>query len=326
MFSYEPLKTVKRSVIVDTDIGPDVDDVGALVVLFKLAQKYGVSVLGVVNCTSNEYGNGAIDVVSRYCGFDGVPIGQTAKKEFLDDETTRQYNRYLTQHFSSVYGPQGKRPEEAVAMYRRILAAAADNSVVLVTIGPLNNIGSLLCSGPDEYSSKDGRTLVSEKVYAVVTMGGSTGSHRREYNIVCDGEASAEFLRDCPVPVIFSGVELGERIQVPFREVPENAEENPVYQSYRLYMQEYHKSPVCHSAGFDLTAVQFAFEGEGEYYNLRGPGEMLVFPEEDYATEFMMNEAGTHYSMEPAQSHEALGRVFEEFVWHAHEDWSAVEK
>ena len=36
MFKYEPLKDVKRSVIVDTDIGPDVDDVGALVVLFKV--------------------------------------------------------------------------------------------------------------------------------------------------------------------------------------------------------------------------------------------------------------------------------------------------
>lgn len=60
MFEYEPLKKVKRSVIVDTDIGPDVDDVGALVVLRKVAQKYDVPVLRIVNCTSNIYGNDAI--------------------------------------------------------------------------------------------------------------------------------------------------------------------------------------------------------------------------------------------------------------------------
>ena len=82
MFCYEPLKDVKRSVIVDTDIGPDVDDVGALVVLFKLAQKYDVPVLGVVNCTSNVYGNGAIDVVARYCGAGEIAIARRPKKIF----------------------------------------------------------------------------------------------------------------------------------------------------------------------------------------------------------------------------------------------------
>ncbi len=324
MFEYEPLKKVKRSVIVDTDIGPDVDDVGALVVLHKLAQKYGVEVLGIVNCTSNVYGNGAIDVVSRYCGAKDIPVGQTSKQNFLDDETTRQYNKYLTEHFGSDYAPGGARKaEDAVKLYRRLLAAAPDKSVVIVTIGPLNNMGELLRSTADEVSEKDGLTLIKEKVYAVVTMGGSTESHRREYNIVCDGDASALFAEKLPVPVVFSGVEMGERIKVLFREAPENAGENPVYQAYRLYSQEFHNWEICGSCGFDLTAVQFAFEGEGEYYRLSAPGRMLVVPEEDYATEFVPDETGTHYSMIQVCTQDEICAALEEFVHTADKDWSS---
>ena len=324
MFKYEPLKDVKRSVIVDTDIGPDVDDVGALVVLFKLAEKYDIPVLGVVNCTSNVYGNGAIDAVARYCGAGEITIGQTEKKDFLDDETTRQYNRFLTQRFSPEYGPEGrKKPEDATKLYRRLLAAAEDKSVVIVTIGPLNNMGALMRSTADEYSPLDGCALIEKKVHAVVTMGGSTEIHRREYNIVCDGEASALFAEKLPVPVIFSGVELGERILVFFHEVPENAEENPIYIAYHLYSEVYHKASKCCSCGFDLTAVQFAFEGEGEYYRLSAPGTMKVFPEEDYATEFAVDPKGTHYSMEVVCSNEKICSALESFVLNADKDWKA---
>lgn len=325
MFSYEPLKESKRSVIVDTDIGPDVDDVGALVVLFKLAQKYDVPVLGIVNCTSNPYGNGAIDVVARYCGAEGVAIGQTAAADFLYDDSTSSYNKYLTEYFRSGYAPQGgKEPEEAVCMYRRLLANAQDKSVVIVTIGPLNNIGALLKSEGDEISPLSGIELIRQKVYAFVTMAGSTESCRREYNIVCDGEASALALTKLPVPIIFSGVELGEKIRVPFREVPENAQENPVYQAYRLYSQVFRGLPGCESAGYDLTAVQFAFEGEGEFYKLSTPGCMVVHTDEEYATEFVRDETGTHFSMERICTLEKICGTLENLLLHADKDWSTA--
>ena len=35
-FLFEPLRTVRRSLILDTDIGPDCDDVGALAVMYIL--------------------------------------------------------------------------------------------------------------------------------------------------------------------------------------------------------------------------------------------------------------------------------------------------
>ena len=102
-FEFEPLKKVKRSIIVDKDIGPDCDDVGALVVLHRLAQKYDIQVLGIINCTSNPYGTGAIDVVSTFCGNKDIPIGMYTEPGFLYNDDAMAYNKYISEHFNFIY-------------------------------------------------------------------------------------------------------------------------------------------------------------------------------------------------------------------------------
>jgi inosine-uridine nucleoside N-ribohydrolase len=52
---------------------------------------------------------------------------------------------------------------DAVELYRQILAAQPDHSVVIVSIGFLTNISNLLRSGPDQYSSLTGVELVNQK-------------------------------------------------------------------------------------------------------------------------------------------------------------------
>ena len=114
---FEPLKKIKRSIIVDTDIGPDCDDVGALVVLHKLAKKYDIPVLGIINCTSNPYGTGAIDVINNFCSNSDIPIGMYSKPGFLCDEDTMAYNKTISERFATQYEPVGnKQPEDAVRL------------------------------------------------------------------------------------------------------------------------------------------------------------------------------------------------------------------
>ena len=67
---YEALKYKKRSIILDTDIGPDCDDVGAIAVLISYAKEYGNKILGICNCTSNIYGTATIDALKDYCKAD----------------------------------------------------------------------------------------------------------------------------------------------------------------------------------------------------------------------------------------------------------------
>lgn len=64
-----------KKMIIDTDIGPDCDDAGALAVAFQLAESAGVEIAGLCNCTSNPYGSGAIDAIASYYGC-RIPIGE----------------------------------------------------------------------------------------------------------------------------------------------------------------------------------------------------------------------------------------------------------
>ncbi len=321
-FQFEPLKQVRRGVLVDTDIGPDCDDVGALAVLHALAKRYHVPILGIVNCTSNPYGCGAIDVIGRYCGGGEFPIGMYEKEGFLNGEETMSYNRYLTEVFGSSYGPDGGRsPEAALSLYRRMLAQAEDGSVMLITISPLNNLAGLLRSSGDDVSPKSGLTLVAEKVYAIVSMAGCTQSKQREYNIVCDGDAAQIFLEEVPVPVIYSGVELGLSVFSGFESVPpKNAEHNPVFQAYRLFGETVLHTRDYQNRSFDLTAVHFAFEGEGEYYRLAGPGSMRIDRLAEDATEFVHHAEGTQYYLNLFCERQRLSSVLNGYLRNAGND------
>ena len=98
---FESIKMKKRSVILDTDIGPDCDDVGALAVMFSYAKELGVEVLGVNNCTSNPYGAPAIDGIREYCKMPEFKIGAYPKAGFYADAMT--YNKYVAENFSTKY-------------------------------------------------------------------------------------------------------------------------------------------------------------------------------------------------------------------------------
>ena len=62
---------------------------------------------------------------------------------------------------------------DAVSVYRQVLAAAEDHSVVISAIGFATNIADLLRSGPDDHDSRNGNDLVAAKVKTVVWQGGA---------------------------------------------------------------------------------------------------------------------------------------------------------
>src|SRR5207237_4193332 len=67
-------------VIFDTDIGPDVDDVGAAAILNALADNGEARILAMGACTSSEWGAPCLDAINTYYGRPDIPIG-TIKSE-----------------------------------------------------------------------------------------------------------------------------------------------------------------------------------------------------------------------------------------------------
>ena len=93
---------------------------------------------------------------------------------------------------------------------------------------------------------------------------------------------------------------------------PEEAEKhphNPIVESYRLYTKGFAKEGF--NSTFDLTAVQFAFEGVGDLYTLTKPGRLEFYnadPEqfEEDATRFLEDENGNIFFMVKKASDEEI--------------------
>lgn len=196
-------------IIFDTDMGPDYDDVGALTMLHSFADSGKAEILATM--ASNQYALVApsIDVINTYFGRPGIPVG--APK-------THGVNIGCSQHWtdSLVAGyrhsiKSTSQAQDAVTLYRTILAAQPDTSVVIVTVGFLTNLNDLLFSKPDAISPLSGQDLVKKKVNRLVAMAGKfpAGS---EFNVKEDASASKHVFDNWPTRIILSGFEIGSKI------------------------------------------------------------------------------------------------------------------
>ena len=272
---FEPLKMKKRSVILDTDIGPDCDDVGALAVLFSYARENDVPILGVCNCTSNKYGTATVDAIREYCEYPELALGAYSKPGFYED--AQRYNKYIADTYSSKHKNGTLEVLSHVDFYRSLLASAEDDSVVIVTIGMFNAFADFLRSEGDGYSPLSGIELAKKKISSVVSMAAVLPAGR-EFNVICDYEASKFVFDNCPAPMYLSDFKLGYSIFTGYE--PSDAEKyknNPIFDSYWLYTND--RARPGFNRSFDLTAVQFAFEGEGELYSLGESGRLEFFNE-----------------------------------------------
>jgi inosine-uridine nucleoside N-ribohydrolase len=91
----------------------------------------------------------------------------------------------------------------------------------------------------------------------------------KEFNIEEDVEAVKFVFENFKKTTVFSGFEVGEKIMTGYSEKPENAENNPIYDCYRLYSGN--ENPPYLRESWDLTAVQYAFEGNGNFYETSKP-------------------------------------------------------
>ncbi len=250
--AYTPLCKNKRTVIFDTDMGPDCDDAGALAILLRLADKYGVRIGAVCNCTSNPYANGCIRAICEYYGYEDIKIGQHKGKEILPGHD--KYNKPVVKKFCK-YENSACHADDAKDIYLEILKDAPDKSVVIITAGTLTNAAEVLESDS---------LLFNKKVESIVSMA-CKFPDGEEFNVASDPLAFNTVIENFRNTMIFSGYEIGNKIKTGF---DEEQKDNPVYVAYKEFVGG--RAPYLNKS-FDLTAVQYAFEGNTSFYSLSKP-------------------------------------------------------
>lgn len=182
-----------RRLIIDTDAGFDVDDVGALCVANALADDQEIVLVAVAHTNAFAKGIGAVSALMTYYGRGDVPLG-SYKGPWARDPTAGAHPRHTADRYVSDLAdnfPAAVRSSAAVptatAVYRRELARQPDKSVHMVSIGITTNMRDLVQSGPDAYSPWTGAELIARKVAQMVWMDGA-------YNFGCAQHATWNWL------------------------------------------------------------------------------------------------------------------------------------
>ena len=221
------------NIILDTDMGGDCDDVGALFILHGAVERGEVKLLATMGCTSSDAIAPCLDAMNTWFGRSEIPVGTLKDPALLANPG---YPGEIIKHFPHKL-QSGKDYPDAVKLYREILAKQPDSSVVVLAVGPLRNIANLLKSKPDEASPLDGPSLIKKKVKLLSVMGGTYPPHANtkdgEWNFVQDPAAASLVCSAWPTPVLFNGEGgstcSGRRVTY---EMPEH---NPLTMAYRLY-------------------------------------------------------------------------------------------
>lgn len=209
-------------VIFDTDIGGDIDDALALALIHRFADQGYCELLGITLTNANPNVAPFVAAENALYGRPEIPIGVPERAGRNTDNYPSATLAKKDADGQALYPvPEGGKTEDAVALLRRLLAQADDNSVVMIQVGFSTNLAALLDSPPDDVSPLSGKELAAKKVRLTSVMGGAfaldpTAEKYRdhiEWNIKNDVPAAQKLAEEWPSQIVFSGYEVGDRIK-----------------------------------------------------------------------------------------------------------------
>lgn len=210
-----------REFLLGTDWWTDCDDAVALRLLARAHKAGEIRLLGIgINACMTDSAASVAGFL-RLGGMEEIPLG-------LDRAATDFGGTPRYQHRLARYAPDwsNDRAEDAIGLYRRLLAAAQE-PVEIVEIGYPQVLAGLLTSGPDAFSPLDGVELMRQKARKCWVMAGKWDEDPgRENNFTRNArsrQAGAVFCRLCPVPVTFLGWEAGATVISGNELAPEDA-------------------------------------------------------------------------------------------------------
>lgn len=259
-------------IIFDTDFGPDYDDVGAIALLHALADSGEANILATIACNKQPWAAAALNVFNTYFKRPAIPIG-VPKGDAVNIPAWQKWDSVVVARYPHRIRTNDEAMD-AVALYRKILAAQPDGSVTVVTVGFLTNLANLLQSPADQYSSLGGVDLVKKKVKQLVCMAGKFPSGK-EFNVEKDAMASGKVFAQWPGPIIFSGVEIGVEIRTGLPLINNNGIQNsPVKDAFSICIPMSEQDRQGRMS-WDETAVLVAIRGWEKYYTLQ-PGRIVI--------------------------------------------------
>ena len=305
-------------VVFDTDMYTDFDDAGALACLHALADAGECEILATVSNTRDCLSVAMCEIINAYYGRPDIPVG-CVKGMGLGNERgsahERRYGATVRKYAKWVKHANSSDAPDAVEVYRKVLSAQPDDSVVICSVGFLTNMRKLVESDRD---------LVARKVKLWVAMACSY-PNGREYNSMKDWESSKAALENWPTPVVFTDFQYGMDCFAGRAIAESEVKDSPVADVFRGNMptrEEIARNAGGHLRGcnglagraaWDETAVLIAVRGTEPLFNVhRGTYRMVGESGDD---EWVPDETnGPHARVTEKANKLEVGRIIDELM------------
>lgn len=268
-------------IIFDTDMYTDFDDVGALAVLHALADEGACEILGTVVSTRGTPATGMVELINDFYGRGDLPIGALRAGGLgpdvdpgaLKNPSYKIYAETVAAH-PTLRHPTGDAAPDANEVYRRLLAAAPDGGVTILTVGFTTNLRRLLETKADALSPLDGPALVAKKVKAWYAMA-CRYPDGFEYNSGADGASSKAVFAAWPTPVYFLDFTYGADVRcgVPVSRL--DAPVQPVRDVFRRALLAYKEADRGHPSWDEVAVLAAVYGAEAHFGVVRGTFEIV---------------------------------------------------
>lgn len=187
----------KERVIIDTDIGDDIDD--ALAIALAL-QSPELDILGITTVYKNTAARARIaSSLLQSCERGNITVVPGLQRPFSEKEASGEktdFNELPCQYTQEMAKVAVIDEYDAVSFIESILVSS-EREVTIIALGPLTNIAALILK--NRYALR--------KIKRIVLMGGAYFSHIKEYNICCDPEA-AKIVFNSEMEIIAIGLDV----------------------------------------------------------------------------------------------------------------------
>lgn len=305
-------------VIFDTDMYTDFDDAGALACLHAMADAGECEILATVSNTRDCLSVAMCEIINAYYGRPDIPVGCVRDIGMGNDrsgEHDRRYGATVKKYAKWVKHANSSDAPDAAEVYRKVLSAQPDGSVVICSVGFLTNMRKLM---------ETDRDLVARKVKLWVAMA-CAYPKGREYNSASDWESSKIALEKWPTPVVFTDFQYGMDCFAGRALAESDVKDSPVADVFRGNIPS--REEIRRDAGrflrgcnglpgrsaWDETAVLIAVRGTEPYFNVhRGEYRMVGDKGDD---EWIPDEEhGRHARVTEKANKLEVGRIIDELM------------
>lgn len=303
-------------VIFDTDMSVCQDDLLAMQAVFAMQNEGRCEIAGVVLSAKHEPSRSFMDCAMHYYNADDVPFG------FVEGEAeVAPFTPYYT--LASEKKEDGTPLLEGTGVdvstrpvgwkvYREALSKLPDKSAIIICVGMASNIGELLDSEADEFSSLTGRELVEKKVKTLYLMAGcfekvsridTDGYLDAEFNILGDIPLAKKVIEDWPGDLVLLPIEAGLDFPCIQEDVLSDYADHPDSLMY-LTASRWDLSDQLGSVGpywWDPLTVAYALDPSASSY-FEEPVRGTVTVSDEGITTFETNENGNTVIIKPVKS------------------------